>query len=85
MHRPEDVKYIQNQANNSPFRIRTHTPARQANRTPHSSARVPDAHAIYVGDLPLDATEDQIRDVLSTFGNIETVNILRKEVEDGKQ
>ena len=37
------------------------------------------------GDLPLDVVEDKIREVFSTYGHIECVDILRKEVNVGEQ
>lgn len=37
------------------------------------------------GDLPLDVVEDKIREALSTYGRIQCVDILRKEVDVGGQ
>lgn len=83
MHKNEDPAPVF-RPSTSPFHIRSRDTARQNDRSPFTSPHAPDAHAVYVGDLPLDVTEQQIREVLSGFGNIETVNILRKEVEYGK-
>jgi RNA recognition motif-containing protein len=45
------------------------------------SRRAPDEHAIFIGDLPPDATESQIRHVFGVFGNIVSVNLLRKPID----
>lgn len=47
--------------------------------------RTPDDHTIFIGDLPLDVTQGQIRHVFSSFGQIVFINVLRKPVEGSKQ
>jgi RNA recognition motif-containing protein len=84
MHKQEEPAPVF-QPDTSPFVIRPRDPTRTTDRSPFASPRGPDAYALYIGDLPLDATEREIRTVLSRFGNIETVNILRKDVADGKR
>jgi RNA recognition motif-containing protein len=83
MHKNEDAAPVF-KPQTSPFYIRSRDTARHNDRSPFTPPQGPDAHAVYVGDLPVDVTAQQIRDVLSGFGNIDTVNILRKDVEDGK-
>lgn len=80
---PHHRATIQHHSTNSP----SHTPA-PTTVTEHRShiipRTVPDSHAIYIGDLPNDVTEDQIREVFDKFGKIVGITILHKHIEDGK-
>lgn len=82
-HRPEKVQAVRHRPNNTPFRNRD--PARIYNDPRTSSRYVPDSNILYIGDLPLDVTEDQVRSMFQQFGSIVSVNIIRKRVEDSKQ
>ncbi len=71
------------QSTNSP--LRTPAPTTLSGHRSHISPRtVPDSHAIYIGDLPVDVTEDQIREVFDKFGKIVGISILHKHIEDGE-
>jgi RNA recognition motif. (a.k.a. RRM, RBD, or RNP domain) len=82
IHRADDARARRNRPNNSPFRNRT--PGRLHNQSSATSSWVPDAHAIFIGDLPMDATDDQVRQVFQAFGHIVSLNVLRRRVEDSK-
>lgn len=45
---------------------------------------VPDSHALYIGDLPVDVTEEEIREVFDRFGKILCVDILKKRVQESR-
>ena len=83
MHRPEARAPANAPNRNSPTRLRPS--GRVHNRSVYGRRWVPDAQAVFVGDLPLDVVEDEIREVLSTYGRIQCVDILRKDVENGKR
>jgi RNA recognition motif. (a.k.a. RRM, RBD, or RNP domain) len=60
-------------------------PSRIQTQVAISSRWVPDAHALFIGDLPLDVDEAQLREVFSTFGRIVSLSILRRDNEEGEQ
>jgi RNA recognition motif. (a.k.a. RRM, RBD, or RNP domain) len=83
IHRPPEPRSSQYRQNNSP--PRNSTPARVENQPIAVPRRAPDDHTIFIGDLPLDVTQAQIRHVFSSFGQIVFINVLRKPVEGSKQ
>lgn len=82
MHRPEARAPANAPNRSSPSRFRPS--GRSHNRSVYGRRWVPDAQAVFVGDLPFDVDEDEIREALSTYGRIQCVDILRKDVENGK-
>ncbi|KAF7503553.1 hypothetical protein GJ744_003626 [Endocarpon pusillum] len=81
MHRPE-ARAPANAANRSS--PRSFRPSgRVHNRSVYGRRWVPDEQAVFVGDLPFDVVEDEIREALSPYGHIQSVDILRKDVENG--
>jgi RNA recognition motif. (a.k.a. RRM, RBD, or RNP domain) len=81
---PQHRATTQHRSITSPFRSPAPTTLAH-HRSLISPRLVPDSHAIYIGDLPLDVTEDQIREVFDRFGKILCVDILHKHIEDSKQ
>ena len=79
----EEIRSFRYRPNNSPFRIRT--PARIRDQSRLSPPSDPGDHAIFIGDLPFDVTEDQVREEFGTFGEIVSVNIRRKQLENCKE
>lgn len=79
----DEIRSLRHRPNNSPFRIRT--PGRIRNQSGLSPSPDPGDHAIFIGDLPIDVTEDQIREKFGTFGEIISVNIRRKQLENCKE
>ncbi len=83
-HRAENARPARLRPNNSPF-IRNRNPARIHDQPRARPGLVPDALAIYVGDLPLDVTHDQIRSLFGQFGAIVSLDLLHKRVDDSKR
>ena len=85
-HTPQQGLRRQNCEEESPFR----SPAGPApgtlshHRSAISPRWVPDSHALYIGDLPVDVTEEEIREVFDRFGKILCVDILKKRVQESK-
>ena len=57
---------------------------RMAGPTPERT-RYPDAHQIFVGNLPLDATEKELKDFFSEFGNVLELRVNTKGAGPGGQ
>lgn len=82
MHRPQAPPPANVHSRDSPMRARPS--GRVHNRSVYGRRWVPDTQAVFVGDLPLDVVEDEIREVLSTYGRIQCVDILRRDVENSE-
>ena len=82
MHRPPAPTPASVRTRDSPMRVRPS--GRVHNRSVYGRRWVPETQAVFVGDLPSDVVEGEIRDVLSTYGRVQSVDILRRDVENGK-
>lgn len=60
------------------------TSGRPQDKGPVTPRSVPDTQTVFVGDLPVDVKEEEVRQIFEAFGIIICISILRKPDQAGK-